>query len=320
MNRLASGRVHLRPLASAAALVLLTCGAPASAAGPATVLIVKSDSLPQYESPIAVFRKTISFPSTIINIEGSPKKGTALLNRAAAEEKPIAIFALGAQAAWLSRQTLPDVPLVFAMVLGWQRYGLAHGPTTGVSLDIPADATFTRFKLMLPALKTVGVIYSTACSQKMVDNARDAARRLGLGLVEEQVAYSSDVPGAYRRMRTRVDGLWMVPDPVVITLDNFEYLAERTRNDGIAFLAFSENFVRAGALLSVSPNYTTIGSQAAVLTERLLADQNSPPAVQPPVGSKLVLNSSTARILGFEFNALQISMADLVVAGPAKEE
>ncbi|HET9062644.1 MAG TPA: ABC transporter substrate binding protein [Candidatus Binatia bacterium] len=83
--------------------------------------------------------------------------------------------------------------------------------------------------------------------------------------------------------------------------------------DDVAFLAFSENFVRAGALLSVSPDYATMGSQAAALIDRIVATKAASPTVQAPIGSSLVINAETARELGIDVDMNMLSLADKVI-------
>jgi len=302
---------HTRRLLLIAAAAIALLGAAAGAAD-AKILVVKSDSLSQYEAPIATFTTSVSEPVVVINIEGSREKGERLLRHAAADGTVTGIFALGTQAAYLSKAVLPSIPMSFAMVLNWERYAFA-APATGVTVEIPVDVLFTRFRLLLPELKNIGLIYSDEIPEQTLRNARNAAGTLGLRLVEERVRYSDDVSGAYRRIRRSVDALWMPADPVVVTRDNFRYLSERCANDRIAFLAFSENFVRAGALLSISPDYATMGSQAAVLLGRAIASPSAPPQVQAPLGSTLVINSEVADSIGLDLNAAVLGMADVVV-------
>ena len=299
-----------------ALLVLTLCalsGSTSRAAPAAHVLIVKSDDLPQYQQPIDAFIAAHPGKITTIDLGGSKEDGVKLLERTAKEGRIDAVFALGAQAAWLSRQVLPRAPLTFAMVIDWRRYGLDES-AAGIAVELPVDSLLARFKLLLPGMQRLGVIHSEHASAATLEAARAAAASLGIELREESVRYSDGVAGAYRRMRSNVDALWMVPDPVVVTHDNFRYLAERTRHDGIPFLAFSENFVRAGAFLSVSPDYATMGSQAAVLVERSLDGQLEQP-IQAPIGSSLVINAATARELGIDVDGNILSLADKVIEG-----
>lgn len=279
----------------------------------ATILILRSQNLPQYEEPIASFRDTIGEPTRIVDLSGSRSEAELRVRRAIIKETPSAVYALGARAAVLARSMLPSTPMVFSMVVGWSRYELDRGPVTGVSLELPVETLFTRFKLLLPQLGRIGVISSQQTDPQLLEAARAAAKNLKLTLVEECVDTPDDVAGAYRRMHTGIDALWMLPDPTVVTQASFAYLADRASRDGVAFLGFSENFVRAGALLSVGPSYATMGSQAAVLLSHLIASPSTPPAIQPPLGSELVVNAETARRLGLDLDATAFAMADVVV-------
>jgi putative ABC transport system substrate-binding protein len=305
-------RIMDAPRVAALALCLVLAITPAPAAPPSRVLVVTSDDLPQYRHPVEAFVAAYAGDARVIDIGDSKESGRASIEEAMAQGPIDAIFAVGARAAWVSHKVLPDVPLAFAMVIDWQRYGLGD-KASGISVELPVDALLTRFKLLLPHLRRLGVIYSDQAPAATLADAGLAAAELGIELVREPVNAPGDVPGAYRRIRSRIDALWMIPDPVVVTRDNFRYLANRTLHDDVAFLAFSENFVRAGALLSVSPDYATMGSQAAALIDRIVTSKASSPSVQAPIGSSLVVNAETARALGIDVDLNMLSLADKVI-------
>jgi len=294
------------------ALALVLAFTSASAVQHPRVLVVTSNDLPQYRQPVEAFVAAHAGDARVIDIGGSKESGRDRIQRALAEGPVDAVFAVGAQAAWISHEMLPNVPLAFAMVIDWQRYGLG-GHASGISIELPVDALLTRFKLLLPGMRRLGIIYSDQAPSRTLEDARVAAAELGIELVREPVSHSEDVPGAYRRIRSEIDALWMIPDALVVTHDNFRYLAARTLHDDVAFLAFSENFVRAGALLSVSPDYATMGSQAAALIDRMLAAKTDSPTVQAPIGSSLVINAATARRLGIDVDSHMLSLADKVI-------
>lgn len=300
------------PRLAAFAVALVLAVTPASAVRHSRVLVVTSNDVPQYRQPVEAFVAAHTGDVRVIDIGGSKESGRDRIRRAVTERPVDAVFAVGAQAAWISREVLPDVPLAFAMVLDWQRYGLGAN-ASGISVELPVDALLTRFKLLLPSLRRLGIITSDQASSVTLADAGAAAAELGIELVREAVSVSEDVPGAYRRIRSTIDALWMIPDPIVVTHDNFRYLANRTLHDDIAFLAFSENFVRAGALLSVSPDYATMGSQAAALIDRVVATKVGSSTVQAPIGSSLVINAKTARELGIDVDMNMLSLADKVI-------
>jgi putative ABC transport system substrate-binding protein len=305
------------------ALLALAVGAMLFAGDPAQadhhhtaprVLIVQSENLPQYTLATQAFKTaTPQAETVVVRVDDPIDKAREKIRRAAELIAPDAVFALGAQAAVLAKRELPQVPMVFAMVMDWRRHGLDRSGTAGVALEMPVDDLLTRYKLMLPDLNRIGLIYSSAMSDTFIESARAAAQRLNIELAEEPVSAPDQVAGAYRRLRRDIDAVWMIPDPGVVTRDNFAFLAHRTRNDDIAFLAFSENFVRAGALMSVTPSYATMGSQAAALVGRLLRDSQQQLIVQNPLGSRLVVNAATARAVGLSLNATVLAMADAVI-------
>ncbi len=286
---------------------------PANRAG-AVVLVVASDDLPQYREPIEAFEASSSRRVQLIDIDGSRERGEDLLRAAARRNDIEGVFALGGQAAHLSRQLLGSRPLVFALVLDPSPFASMspEAAVAGISVEMPADALLTRFKLLLPQIRRVGMIHGPETPARLLAEASAASAALGLELVAEKIERSDEVAGAYRRMRTEIDALWMVPDAVVVTRENFAHLVERTRADGIAFLAFSENFVRAGALLSIAPSYATMGSQAAVLLDHVVSSGTGGD-LQSPLGSKLVVNADTAKAIGIDLDAATLGMADLVV-------
>ncbi len=277
------------------------------------VLIVKSGNLPQYDAPVAAFIENSPAPVRQIELLPEAQEASRMLQEFIDKAPPHGVFALGAPAAQLSHKLMPDTPTVFAMVLNWQRFGLTGGPVAGVSAEVPIAARLTRFKLMLPRIKRIGVIYSHATPLRRIETARRAATALGIDLVEEAVVYADEVPGAYRRIRTEIDALWMTPDSIVVSIENFNYLAQRTLHDRIAFLAFSENFVRAGALLSISADHASAGSQAAVLLEKMLADPTLRPEVQDPMGSSLAVNQAVAAAIDMPLDNNTVSMADVII-------
>jgi len=156
----ALGTILRWQLLALALISMLMSAQPAEA----VVLVVKSDDLPQYSGPISAFETALEGSTRLIEIGGSRDKGEKLLKDAAANEKVEAVFALGSQAAYLSRRMLPKTPLVFAMVLDWTRYELGSG-ATGVAVEMPVDALFTRFKLLLPQIERIGVIHSDRTSK-----------------------------------------------------------------------------------------------------------------------------------------------------------
>ncbi|MEW6744123.1 MAG: TonB-dependent receptor [Planctomycetota bacterium] len=293
----------------AAALSFIACSLWAEAG---ETLVLTSADLPQLEAPARAFASAVAIPCGMYSLEHD-REALALL---AASDIDL-VFALGADAARHAARAWAGVPIVFTMVLDWESEDLPRERCTGVALGVDPEALLTTYRLFAPQLSRLGVIHSRGFSPALLATAREAARALGLELVAESVRDRREVRGAFEQLKERVDALWMVADPAVITAESFLYLAEQCRAAKLPFFVFSENFVRAGGFLAVAPNYAYLGDQAAVLARRILLSGESPSslAVEPPVGTSIIVNADVAKEIGLELSMDALALADLVIEG-----
>lgn len=269
-------------------------------AGEEIVILNTNQKIPQYNLSAEAFKKALSYPVREFDIEGNLGKGQKLIEKIK-QDKPQLIFAIGDKATFLAKEGFSNVPIIFSMVLNWKKLDLLKNKNiTGISLDVPPESQFTQLKLIAPQVSHIGVIYSPEASQELIRRAKEISTGLGIELVEVQVTSEKEVKKAWDGIKNRIDALWMVADPIVITRDNFEFLQKQTLQQKIPFLGYSENFVKAGALVSVSPDYETIGSQAASIALQILKDKQKPWDIQvtEPIGTIIVLNKATAKKLG----------------------
>lgn len=133
--------------------------------------------------------------------------------------------------------------------------------------------------------------------------ARAAAKGRGLELIEVPIAQLSDLAIAAERAAGAADALWLPGDATVATPETFRFLLELSLVTRKPLLVFSESLVRAGALAAISPDYGSVGEQVAAVVRRILAGER-PGDI--PVASvrrtRLVVNGSTARLLGRELS------------------
>lgn len=276
------------------------------------VILKTNQEILQYNIPANTFKKAVSYTIRELDMEGDLNKGRAFVQQLK-QDPPRLIFTIGDKASFVAKEGFSEVPIIFSMVLNWKKLGLENVKNiTGISLDVPPESQFTQLKLIAPQVSQIGVIYSSEASQELIYQAKKISADLGIELVSIQVTSGKNVRKAWKKIENRIDALWMVADPVVITQDNFEFLKEQTLRKKIPFLGYSESFVKAGALLAVSPDYETIGSQAASLTLQILEDRQKPGDIQitEPIGTVIALNKSTAKKLGLSLNDSILSFID----------
>lgn len=283
------------------------------------IAILKDSNLAAYNAPIAAFEKGVSARVVVYDLNGELEKGKEIAQQLA-QIPPDLVLALGAKSAYSAKKYITETPIVYALVINPEKYSLTQSNVTGITLEIPPETIFTQYRMFAPTISKVGVIYS-ASTEPLVARAERGVASLGIQFVRAPVADAAEVAGAFDRIKPGIDSLWMVPDSTTLTPESFRLLLSKTMAQKLPYLAFSENFVKAGALVSVSPDYAAIGSQAALLARRLLEEKVAPASLTPaaPIGTHLTVNVETARLLNLSLDPLVLAFADEVIGAPTPE-
>ncbi|MCU7797361.1 MAG: hypothetical protein KZQ75_09545 [Candidatus Thiodiazotropha sp. (ex Myrtea spinifera)] len=299
-------------------LIILFFASPTwSADGPVVVLL--SDTEVAYEQPLVQFKARLKQDVLVYNLQGDIKRAPDLM-RQIMKNEPALILALGAKAAYFAKAATAsrqEVPVVFAMVLNWQRYKLMQGHTNiaGIDSDVSSGTQLLSLNLLFPGIKRLGVLYSKTHSMSTVDEAIQAADLVGMDIVTRPIDRAKELKQAYRRLAGKVDAIWLPTDPVLYTMENIHWLKRQCLKDRLICIGQSDNIVRLGMLLAVNPDIPSIGSQAAVIAEDILYHGTSPGdiGVQDPLGTRLTLNAGTAKKIGLTLAEGVLQMADEVI-------
>jgi putative ABC transport system substrate-binding protein len=157
------------------------------------------------------------------------------------------------------------------------------------------------------------VIYDPARSSDLIALARSAADSAGIRLVTRTVSDPEDVPEGLRDLIEQTDALWLLPDSTCFTRESFEFALKLSLERKVPTMVFAEAYVRAGALMALSPDYARVGRQVARLVRRVLAGEagfQAEPA--SPDAASLVINGRTARYLGIEIAPAILERAERV--------
>ncbi len=215
---------------------------------------------------------------------------------------PDLILCIGSKSLESVAGKVTDIPILFAMVLDYQKFQPEkYENIAGVSLNIPAETIFYNFKNYFGEINNFGVMSSRDHISTLKEN-RDRLQRANINISIRETDDPEDVPIKYQSLKKSVQAFWMIPDPKVITEESFLFLVDNTISDKKSFIVYSEKFVKAGALFSTSPNYSTIGSQLAIKSQQILEDRQKPAQVgiSPIIGTFLTVNKTTMKKLGLD--------------------
>ncbi|MCP4689810.1 MAG: hypothetical protein GY859_17285, partial [Desulfobacterales bacterium] len=212
---------------------------PGSSSGPGrSVAILLSEDIEAYNKPARAFEKEVGFPVEFFNLHGEVKNAKPVMKEILSR-KPSLIYALGAKASYVAKvytKDQPEIKVVFAMVLNWQKYKLLEGQDNiaGVEYNVAPGTQFINMTMITPNVRRIGVIYNKKHSSEVVARAQKDAEMLGLELVTTAIRQPKHFKLAFKKMEGRIDGFWIVADPGVFTIDNMYWLNERCLKNNIA--------------------------------------------------------------------------------------
>ena len=304
----------MRRLAKWGWMVALVALAPVRPMAAAEVAVVKSSDVPAWRPAIDALRR-VSASHTITEHDLRNDRPTADSVLAGLKGKAAIIVALGPLAAQLVRSTLPDAPLVFAMVQEPAKLGLAPGPgVTGVAFAIPIKNQLAAFRLVNPKGVRIGVIYKEDNSGHSVEEAIKAATLLRVVMSTRAVTSERDIPAALRSLLAgdqAIDALWIPPDPVLLGDDTRRFLQAEMFKAGKAVYGSSSGLVAEGALVSNGPDLVSIGEQIGELVNRLAAGERARIELLVP-RAELVINKKIAGRLKIDVSADVLKAANKV--------
>nr|HID59968.1 ABC transporter substrate-binding protein [Desulfobacterales bacterium] len=231
------------------------------------VVVVQSIRVKPYEEAFQGFET--SCHNEIIRLIMSELKGEDVEEKIRALS-PALVVAIGRDAL-LKVTKIKDVPILYCLVLHPPSLLSGKENIAGVSMSILPERQLITFKEALPKLETVGLLYDPKRTGYFVKKARDAARKVDIQLIAEEVYTPRDVPSLIKGMKGRIDAFWMLPDITVATPQTVEFLLLFSLETSIPILTFSKKYVELGALMSIGIDAFDVGVQAGELAERLLS-------------------------------------------------
>lgn len=273
-----------------------------------TVIIIRSQQIAAYNEAIKGFEegckgKNISIKA-IYDLNGDTEDGKRIIqNIKDSGSNPKLILAIGVLAATLVKDQFPDVPIIFCMVINHERFNLQGANITGISSEASLEDQFAILKELLGKQKKVGIIYDPAKTGKIISEATISAKEFEFNLIKAEVISEKEVASALKNLIKEIDALWVIPDSTVITKNTLTVISKISLEHRLPIFCTSDAIVKAGALLSVSPNYTSTGLQAAHLAQTLLNNPTTTSlGIKQPDKLKLTLNTQTAKLIGINLS------------------
>jgi len=266
------------------------------------------------------YREEIDFTIGVRFTEGKPAELPAAARDLVRRGVDLIVAGETSNAAEAARDATDRIPIVFigggdplaiGLVKSLARPG---GNITGVAdLDIElVPKRMEIFREMVPGLKRALFIYdaTTTHAESVLRVHRDAARRLGLTLLERPVRSQEEARAAIAEVRKSPgDGLF---SPRLLSLNIPGFILEARGT--VPTMFHNPFFPERGGLASYAAAQHELGRGAASLVDKIL--KGAKPAdlpVQQPTKFELVINLKTAKALGLTIPPALLLQADRII-------
>ncbi len=232
------------------------------------------------------------------------------------------IFAALANAARAAQSATTRIPIVFVNVGDPVGLGLVESfarpgsNITGVTAlrHGLSPKRLELFREIVPGLKRVLYLYNVndAVAVTEVKKSRDAARRLGIALVEQAVRTEQEAQAILTEIRTgKVDGIF---SPSSVSLNIPGFILDATSQGALPTMFHTGFFVERGGLASYGTDLYETGRQAARLVDKIFKGVD-PAEIPVEVNPKLefVINLEVAHALGLIIPPEVLYQADKLV-------
>lgn len=232
----------------------------------ARVLLLRAKaSSAQFDEAVTALKSELGEPVTEFVVDEST--AASAVDERADGEGAVVIVAVGARAAQLAAKS--SHPSVACMLL--QASAVTSTPRlVKVPVAVPGRAQLDTLRALVPAVKTVGIIYDPRFNAEQVEDLVAAANVLKLKVIARPVSDQRDTPAVLDAVIPDIDALLLPADATVVSKAFLQYLVKRAFDKKVPVLTYSESFVRLGLMAALVPSYADNGRIAARITRRLL--------------------------------------------------
>jgi putative tryptophan/tyrosine transport system substrate-binding protein len=220
-----------------------------------------------------------------------------------------------------AKEATSVIPIVFAVATDPVAAGLVAslsrpgGNVTGLSLQ-QVDLAAKRVELLrevVPGLRHLAIMANPGAPGAALEMAevQTIARTLGLQTTPVEIRRAEDITPSLEALKGRAQALYVCTDPLVVT--NRARIHTLTLGARLPTIYNSREYVETGGLMSYGPSFPDLWRRAADLVDKIL--RGTKPAdipVEQPTRFDLVLNLTTAKVLGLEVPPMLLARAEVI--------
>ncbi|MHB8622650.1 MAG: ABC transporter substrate-binding protein [Sulfuricaulis sp.] len=266
-----------------------------------------SDSSAPFVGVQREIRKRADQPIRTYILGDDESANAAVQRRIQFSAQPV-VVAIGLPAAQVAR-SLTGKKVIFCQVFNYEDPNLVTPWMKGVSATAPAHELFRTWKQLFPGLKKVGVITGKNLTGLMKE-ARAAARQSRITLVHVEVRSDKQTLYSYKRLAPAIQGLWLVPDNRVLSIDVIRDMMAHSVREGKQVAVFGNKLLDLGGIISAETSYADIAEHVLTRVAQSEHSVDVPGAPVIPLTRAIIrINSVMAMRLNLKISKALQGMA-----------
>ncbi|TRZ95795.1 MAG: ABC transporter substrate-binding protein [Rhodocyclaceae bacterium] len=271
----------------------------------------------------AGFKEGVNVTYDRQNAQGDMAKVKAIAQKFV-DQKVDLIHAIATPTAQAVEKATRNIPVVFSSITDPVSAGIvpkdsAPGKKTGTNLtgvsdQWPVSLQMQTYAKVVPKAKRWGTIYNPAESNSVlhVTAMREAAKKLGLTLVEATIGSTKEVAQAAVSLVGRVDAITITSDNTAVA--DFEAIVKVCNEKKIPLFAGDVDSVARGAVAAYGLDYYLVGYSAGKKAALILKG-GKPGDIQwgPVEKFSLVINEKAAALQGVVLSPEFLKKADKII-------
>ncbi len=158
------------------------------------------------------------------------------------------------------------VALIQPLNMPWMYSAVLTPPSDsfcGVSLQIPVHRQASEIGEHFISVKRVGLLFDPGHNEWFYDLASKSSAMLGIKIIPLRVPTTDLLSSVLRKNWDRVDCLWMIPDPTIISESLVQYIIKQALFQKKGVFGYNPFFIQSGALFAFEFDYEKLGEQTA---------------------------------------------------------
>jgi putative tryptophan/tyrosine transport system substrate-binding protein len=234
------------------------------------VVVVQSAEIKPFSEAVEGFEETCGCVIREIITLSSESPDVAARIRSL---RPDGVLAVGMES--LSRlQSIKSIPIFYTMGSSMPKFFRSAQNVSGVNMLVSPEKYAESVLQVLPGVKRVGFIYNPANTGSFADKLTKALHSHSVTVIAKQAKSAGEAPRLLEDMKGKVDALLLLPDTTITTTEMVNVLLIHSFRNLVPVIAFSEKYVRLGALAAVTVSPRDLGAQTGEMARTRLLDSS----------------------------------------------